>query len=404
LGVLGRIPPGLRTPLLVLLLLLLHAFLPGPVEAVRLLLLRWVSAPLRLVAGTDASELSPLPESVVERRDAFLQAVRAPFAEHGDALFPLLDLDMEKGWLLVGGGADSGLTPGLRVGGPDGCLGVVDRVTANLSRVRLLTARGVELPVEVRVEDPGRLPAALDRLVGVVTGTGGDAVITQAHLPQLFEVGDHLETLTEKTGDRRWAVGDIVATGTRPRVRLSARPDGAAWVFVEGSQARGVDAASLFDVVPFDLILVGAGRPEGALLAGHDTDDVIPGCAVHIGGRYLGRVVRVAFGVAQVVGPDDAGRRLEVQILSEHESASATLVGEGRGRLRVAGSRGSVQDGPILVLTAGGQELVPPGLLVGEGELLDGVVTLTRRGEWTSRVHVSVFRFGKERRRLLTEQ
>ena len=77
----------------------------------------------------------------------------------------------------------------------------------------------------------------------------------------------------------------------------------------------------------------------------------------------------------------------------------ARLEGRGAGVLSVTDVRGTLPPGPILAVTAGGQELVPAGLLVAEGTVRNGVLAgaCTR---WPRKVRVSVFRWANERRRL----
>ncbi len=389
-----RLPDPLKTPSLLVGLLALQFLLPSVVESIRLPLLRAVAAP---ISGSSASsaETGPAPWSLPTTREP----TPWPSLTAGP-LMPVFDYDPRRGWLILGGGATCGVTVGARVLTPSGCLGVVDKVTTHLARVRLLSAEGVQVPVELsRTAVRRELPGHVERLVGVLRGDGaGVALVTTAHLPRAFRVGDELRTLRFQEDSPAWPVGEVVGEGLRPSVRLLARPDGLTAVRVEGAVG---DVGPMFEEHPFELVLAGAGRLRGALISGAALDDVVPGCAVHGGGRYLGRVLSVTFGGAMVAGVTDPGVAVSVTLVGRGGGeARGRLVGLGRGRLRLLELAEPLPDGPLMALTAGGQELVPAGLLVASGEVRDGVIPAAAQG-WPQEVNVSAFRWTAERRRLM---
>lgn len=382
----GRVPDLLRTPLLILVLLALHFALPDAGEGLRLRLLRGISKPLPLRGaeeGLAAPTAAPLPDPFPGRT----------------GVMPVLDLERDKGWLIVGGGARAGVTPGARVAVPAGLLGVVDQVTTHLARVRLLDAEDVQVPVELSESTAGRvLPGGLAQLVGVLRGAGDGARIVSAHLPRAFQRGDVLTSLVDDGNDEPWPVGRVVEVGLRPRVELLASADGASAVLVAGASTP---TESLFSRHECAVVLVGAGRVRGALLASDQLDLIAPGCGVHFGNRYLGRVLRVGGGVAHVVGAGDAGSPLDVLCLSDDGTyVPARLLGRGEGRFEILDRPKRLRDGVVRVVTAGGQELVRPGLEVGRGIVDRDRLILEDRLPWPPTVSVSVFRYGDERRRL----
>lgn len=395
------IPSVLKTPLLIVALLAVRTFLSSPVESTRLVLLRIAAAPFGIFGAPNTGKLSEVPEGMAERLAAVADRALSPYRASGGAPLAVLDLDTEEGWLLVAGGSSHGVRLGAPVLTLDGCVGVVDRVTSHLARARLLTARGVTLPVQVRA--PERvLPGDIPTLVGILEGTGERTILGRAHLPDAFRQGDFLETLPGP-GEEARPVATVTRPGVRPDVALIARPDAAPWVRVAGVEA-GPDPEELFEARHFAVSIIGGERGQGALIVGAGAGDLEAGSAVHHGGWYLGRIVRGAMGAALVRLPDDAGTRIRVQVVGGNDSdARAVLAGSGGARLRVASwvAGRAPEVGPVLVATSGGQELVPPGLLVGHGRWTGERLELERPDAWPARVEVSVFRFAAERRRLV---
>ena len=82
---------------------------------------------------------------------------------------------------------------------------------------------------------------------------------------------------------------------------------------------------------------------------------------------------------------------------------TSTIVAVGAGG---AGARVEVwldsppAPGSMLVVTAGGQQLVPPWLVVGRATFDGEELRLDVPDRWPARVDVAVFRYSEERRRL----
>jgi hypothetical protein len=171
-------------------------------------------------------------------------------------------------------------------------------------------------------------------------------------------------------------------------------------VFVETSEGARHELESLFRSVDLDVVLEGCARVRGAIVTGAGAGDLLPGCAVHAQGWYVGRVLRVAFGMAHVAGADDPDERIEVRILGDGGAVGAELIGRGRGRFDAFPRSSPLPRGRVDVVTAGGQELVPAGLFVGSGSCEGRTLTLSRPDDWPARVRASVFRFGPQRRKL----
>jgi cell shape-determining protein MreC len=390
-----RVPDPLKTPLLLALLLGLHFGWTDRAEGLRLPLLRLVAAP---TPASDDWAITPVPGWLDGAMEAARTRARGGVESNRGRLLSVLDLEHERGWLIVGGGAECGVAPGAWVIVADGCIGGVDRVTTHLARVRLLTALDVQFPIERDPHAAGSaLPGRVERLFGFLRGDGDGAEVATAHRPREFRRGDVLCTLADGADDRAWPVGEITREGPRPRVRLLARPDRVPAVFVCGVLA---EPQPIFEEHPLEVALSTSGRLRGVLVKGAALGRVLPGCGVHAGGRYLGRVLRLALGTAHVVRASDPGSSVEVVLIGRGGiSVPARLEGRGAGVLSVTDVRGRLPPGPILAVTAGGQELVPAGLLVAEGTVHNGVLDGAST-PWPREVRVSVFRWANERRRL----
>ena len=187
------IPQRLRTATLVCILLLLHVAVPDLMESLRLFGLRFTVFPLRifgLEGERGLAVFTPEEFSLVASGQAGFRR-RIGDSDGGARLLPVLDLDLERGFLILGGGRNRKVRRDALVYRGGGCLGVVDRVDQHLSRVRLLHARNTSLPV--KVEDPKRnLPGGLDVLHGVVVGDGKGAYLSTTFLArdQRGEPGD----------------------------------------------------------------------------------------------------------------------------------------------------------------------------------------------------------------------
>jgi hypothetical protein len=88
-------------------------------------------------------------------------------------------------------------------------------------------------------------------------------------------------------------------------------------------------------------------------------------------------------------------------ITEDLKSHAAILEGRGGGRARVRRwLETRPRKGPVLVATAGGQQLVPPWLVVGRGTYDGERLNLRVPDRWPAEVEVAVFRHGAERRAL----
>lgn len=396
------IPARLRTVALIAILLALQLWAAGTVETLRILGLRWLVTPLTGIESDGLAHLDAPPPAVDDRLAVLEVEVRAPYDVFGGPLLPILDHDADAGWLLVGGGARAGIRRGALAVVPDGCVGVVDRVLENLARVRLLSAAGTRLPVqagESRVE----LPGALDRLRAIAEGDGERVFLARAHLPQGFQLDDELRTPPPGPDRPGWLVGRVTRPGARPEVELAARPEASPLVSIEGADVE-IPREDLFERMRFELLARGRGPHPTALLGGDGAGQLLPGSAVQSSGRYLGRVTRVAPGVAQAVPLRERRNLLRVRVAPPDAPSQRALLRWSRGdRFRVDSwvDGTPAEDGPVLLVTAGGDALIPPGLVVGQGVLDAEEIGLETEDVWPRMVEVAVFRHGDERRHLL---
>jgi hypothetical protein len=343
-----------------------------------------------------------VPPAVVERLRALDEETRAPYRDLPYASLAVLDVDLEGGWMVAGGGFEVGVRRGASALLPEGYVGVVDRVLPHLARVELLSARGTRLPVRaLRADGEDPLPGSLAQLFGVVEGRGEDAVLTTSQLPGAFRVGDRLSTL-DATGAGSWPVGQVVSEGPLPTVSLDATPVGVPLVAIAGPE-REVPRSDLFETVRFDVVLRAPPPHAMVVIAGRGVSAVLPGSAVRAGMRFLGRVISAGSGLAQVAPLRDARRRLGVVLVPEDGAPRRAEILWVGGRLwrvirRAPGARAT---GPVLVVTGGGDQLITPGLLVAAGTLEGDRLELDELPPWPSRVEVDRFRYGEERGDLL---
>jgi len=396
------VPQQLRTLALILVLLALHTFVPGLVESLRLLLLRGTATPLQWSGRSGSSALA----AFTAREPGWLAGAQKQFRrqarqrEDAVCLLPVLDLNVDRGRLVLGGGLNVGVRRNALVFRGNVCVGVVDRVEAHLSRVRLLHSRRTSLPV--RVADPGReLPGGLAALHGVLTGDGEGAFLASTFLPEAFKPGDELVTLGS-VGLSPREVGTVRTSGVRPLVTLAAIPDGISILQVQGAR-RSVETAALFKNEPFDLLFCSSGRDPGAVVCGPSANRLLPGSAVHHGEWFLGVVQTVGPGAAGVIPASHPGLLLTARVIGlKGRSHGVILEGLGGGRVRVQRWLDKrPAEGPVLVATAGGQQLVPPWLVIGRGTLGQEELELQVSDRWPQQVEIAVFRHGAERRRLV---
>ena len=201
----------------------------------------------------------------------------------------------------------------------------------------------------------------------MLEGTGDGGRLVEGPLLSEFREGDRLQAaLGWDEKDKRAEeppvpVGTVTTAGATPVVRFFAGSGDLGLVAVASTTT---ERPPLFS----DRVLEVRAAPllggAGALLGGRGSADVAAGCAVHCGGRYVGRVVRAGGSGAVASRLVDAGHRVVVTCLGATTSTSdAHLVALGDGRFRI---EGAVPDDPsVIALTAGGQDLVPGDLAIG---------------------------------------
>lgn len=386
-------PPSWRTPLLLMVLLGVHSLFGPWIEKARVLLLGTLVVPWTWIQDRDDSA----PEASADPLDRVRDAGREEFNDH----FEVLDHDASRGFLIVGAGHDDGVKRGALATVPEGCAGVVDLVAAHLCRVRLLGAEGSKLLVQV--QGPARkLPGEVEALVGTVEGGRDGARVSDAFLPECFRRGDPLVTV-----DGSWPVGVVETEGVRPKVRLAVSPEGRSRLRIAGARPREV-REPLFADREARMLLDGIGVRGQGLARMTDPGGVLPGAAVHAGGRLLGQVGVVAGSALLIQPPGAGGPAFPVLVFprdaDRQAGTAAAFTRDGQDlRLTPADAAGPVPAGPVDVYTAGGQELVPGGLLVAAGRS-DGRSLLPDPAVAPpATVQVAVFRFADELR-FLREQ
>jgi hypothetical protein len=151
----------------------------------------------------------------------------------------------------------------------------------------------------------------------------------------------------------------------------------------------------------FRVVLSYQTHGPGAIIDGPAISRILPGMAVHFGARYLGRVVTVSPVGAHVLSPFDPEATTAVDVCAANGKVT-------RGLLRGDGSEARFEsmDGPltdqdsVLVMTRGGQEMVPSGLIISSGSVRNGTLSLHPEHPWPDGVQVSAFRFAAERQAL----
>jgi hypothetical protein len=298
---------------------------------------------------------------------------------------------------VIGAGSASGLSVFDPVEVPSGLLGFIDAVEPRLARVRLLSASRSRVPVAA--SHAGReLPGALTELNAILEGTGEGGRLVAGSLLSEFRPGDALEAPIGD-GARRVPVGVVASEGPDPAVRLLAGPADLGFVTVAADKAP---PQPLFEHVPFDVRAAPLVEGAGALLAGTGPLAARPGCAVHAGGRYLGRVTLATPTGVVASRLGDPGHRLFVRCLGADEHGFAgELLALGGGRYAIEGAPEASGPGALLAITAGGQELIPADLVVGTLERAgDGWTLRAAERPWPREAMVSVFLAEAELERL----
>ena len=393
-----RIPGPLQLPLLLLLLILIHQIAPIREEQLRVRVLGTLTTPVPVSTSDEESTESGLSTLEQEIRTRVLTHDAEGTTTRLQGAYPVLDFEAERGFLIVGAGSASGVQVGTRLLAGETVCAIVDRVTEHLARGRLLTTRGLELPVEV-VHEGQQAPGGLDRLFAIMRGTGESAVLTESHLPDQLRAGLAVVTPRQNGSPPPLAVGHLAGGGARPTVALDAEPESYPWVIIEGLPAD-LAREDLYEEESFEVEWAPNGSGHGSLISGDAAHRLTPGMAVQSQGRYLGRVTTTSGNRIHVARPEDMGERTLVEV---HGVAQTGTLVEllGAGGLAVPSPAIEHGDSHLVLVTRGGQELIPRGLVVLHLPLGDGSLRkLPVRRLWPRTVQVSVFRFPEERRQL----
>ena len=380
------------------LALVIQLLAPAMVEALRLRLLSTLLAPLRLVSG--AADLSPAPAGAIALgRSVDARHEEMAVSGHPSArAFRVMDLDLARGRLVLAGGQQQGISLGARVSRGGICIGQVDRVEAQLSRVLLLSQRRSRLAVK---GVPSATPAGAKSLpvYGVLIGEKSCGRLAEAVLGGRLKLGDPIYALGEDDGGPGLLVGRVIAVGLEPKLSLIGDPRGAAWL---GADVRGgAPIPGTFRRQSCRLVSPRSGRFPGSVLRGAPRGLSL-GSALVGGSWYLGLVASVGRGCIIGLGPEEPGGEISVSVVVHGESWAASLGACSLGGCEVTSWHGGVPaDGEATVFTAGGQSLIPPSLLVGTGVVSSGRLRLRRPKHWPRQSEVVVFRYPEQRARLI---
>ncbi len=378
-------------------------------EGLRLRIAHLVLAPTvaldRPRPGTVA-ELGP----DVRARLAWWEAQRRGTLAH-DTLVPVMEYRSDRQQVVVGCGRDQGVSIGDPVIAPTGLVGFVDRIEAHLSRVSLLSAKGTRVAVTLAESRPA-LPGGMSRLNAIHEGDGERTHLTQGSLLEGFAVGDAVVTFGgdgDRATPRNVSVAHVVERGPKPRTELSARPEDVG--FVSLPYAKNLATENLFEGDPSVMAIDGPAEGVGAIVTGATIADVVEGSAVHAHDRYLGRVVRTAGPLALCSRLHDPGHEVSVRWIGSDDRVGRTMLrSKGIGVFEfVGGVQPPFEAMPVLLLTAGGQGLVPADLVVGVGRIassgtgLGGALVIEGSVDvWPSAVTIPVFAFRDELLRLVS--
>jgi hypothetical protein len=398
-----RLPARLRILLAAAGLVAVHAFVGAPLEIQRIRVLAALPAWPGPSVGTAGEDGAHDSGGLLRRIDAWKDAREARLAAEGRAGVPVLDFRAKERIAILGAGSASGVRVLDLVEAPAGLLGVIDAVERRLSRVRLLSSQELRIPVGAAVN--GRdLPGGVTALNAVIEGTGTGAQLANGSLLGELRTGDVLRALPSAerpdASSRPVPVGVVEAPGPGGPVRLLAGPGDLGLVTVPASGAR---LAPLFEDLPVVLSAAPVVGSTGALLTGAGAARSAPGCAVHVHGRYLGKVTLAAGNALVASRLSDPGHRVFVRaVASSGASLAAELVSIGGGAFRFEGAAPEAAGSGLLAVTAGGQELVPADLALGVLEPSGGAWVLDEaRRPWPREATVSVFLAGDELATLL---
>ena len=375
-------------PVLTCLLLLVQVLAPDGIEGLRLRGLAVLARPastLRALGGASGGDASRATE-----------LAWSPLPSDSSSGVAVLSSDDARFLAIVSAGEEAGAREGALAFAGGTLIGIVDRVTAHLARVRGFQASGVRLPVLVRTS--GRsLPGGLEVVPAVLAGRGSSAALVETALPLELRRGDQVYSLASGARDST-LLGQVAEEGLEPRVALAAWTGVRAGLLIEGVGTHD-PWRSLFRPEPCEVMLAPGPRGRGALLAVESGLLVAPGSAVVASGCLLGRVRSSRAGWAWLERSQDEG----FAIVGAVEGAGASAIplrlrGAGEGWRSIEPERTGVFPGPIRSVMS--DDLVPPGLLLGDLNAQGHVAVPAPASTWPSQVTILAFRFEEEATRL----
>lgn len=319
----------------------------------------------------------------------------------GSTAIPVLDVRPGRGTLLIGAGSESGIVVGETVTAGDALVGFVERIESHVARVRTFTGGDASVAVAGADARPSK-SGALVRHVGLVVA-GSPPRLMKSPMPEAFRVDERLVTVGGE-GSRvppGLRVGDVVETGIAPAVRLAVDPVGVGRVTIP---RRLEGLPRLFHDEPVTVVASPLDRRGGALIGGPGLADAVPGVAFTIEGRFLGRLLETSSDAARVSLVGDVGHDVVarwIDDLGQEGEGVLTCVGAGLYTLRQ--TRGALPGFAFWACTAGGQALIPQGLVIGRFAPENGSWRLSEPIRTPRRGVVPIFLESKEHRRLHPE-
>lgn len=399
---------------------LLLGFVPlAPADGAASALVGWLALPFQALGDAEAmalgSGLRSEPAREIAASESLLELRRREL-ENAIAGDPTLksrpgvaanvrSYDPEEARLTL----DSGSTDGIQVGDPatfgDALVGVVDRVEASSSTVRLTSHRAVRLCARVRTPVEARL---------VARGSGAGRLRVELTQRRDIPDGAAVEASTAPGGDRLdLAAGFLVGTFRRDEATATAAiepppecaPERLLQVIVRVDHGPATfpvdDRISGWERVDFS--------PAGDLLAGRSTmlgriakrAAPLRGAAVAFDGWLVGRIARAGGPTVRARCAEDPG--FEVDAILLPPSGRPLPLGRVRtvavvdGGMEVVPVSGTITlpsqaAGPLL--TGNGEFSVPKGLRIGDARVTDGRLFVARpfRGAEVTSAFVAIAR------------
>ncbi len=311
--------------------------------------------------AAEALQVTLLGALLPERELPALRAVSIA-SEPVSADVPSLEVDAARHQLIVAAGFREGVRCGSEVSSGGQFLGLVDAVGAHMSRVRLLGARTLRLPVVACGE--GAEPRT--SCTGTLMTEAGLLVLTDAARAELLPLGA-LVHLVRDTGERGALLGRITATGPRPAVTAHV-PACEGPVRIAGVTAAS-DLAAQYLPVAVESSCAPLG-PDARWLLRCSEDGFRVGSAVlNEAGACVALVDVVAGELALASPPAGFERGLAVALRGKDYRGLALLRGARDGPELVLTTAAPAQTLEVELFTTAGTGLVPRGLLLGAAML-----------------------------------